>query len=280
MPVCPPLYVSAPAVVPYQYGLFSVASFPVVNDPHWACGVEYEPQSCNTSRCYPDQCDQPAAQKTLDDGVPLVTATPFTIYDGYLCRLPGRSMEREIFDRARNALLLGEQRAVEESFWTGSCGNRPRLADPSAVVLNAVNPPTAGDALKMPAAIAALEEYAGRNYSGQAVIHGPRGAIALMAAHHQLVRDATRLTTWAGTYVAGYGGSPNTGPDGTPAPAGTVWLYVTSGVSLWRGPVIITPDTLGGALNRSTNEVEVVAERQYVAGIECILAAVLADASC
>lgn len=279
MPNCPPLYVSAPVVEPYSFGLFSVLQTPATSDPHWRCGVQWEPLTCTPARAYPiDQCPppDPVPTKEVDDEVPLGEATGFVIYDGYRCRLPGRSEEQEVRDRAVQSLLLGEQRAVEAAFWTGSAGNTPHLASPDANVLNAVNPPTVADALSMPSALAALEECAGTSYAGQPVIHAPRGASAIMAAHQLLQRSGSRLTSWAGTPIAFYGGSPNTGPDGTAAPDGTMWLYITSPVMAYRSEVAVYPDTLAQALNRTTNEVFIVAEREWVLGFDCLHCAVLA----
>lgn len=281
MPNCPPLYVPPPVVERYPYGLFSIAQLPVTSDPHWRCGIQWEPYACDQANTYPiDQCDTDPLAKEFTDGVPLDTANGFVVYGNYRCRLPGRSDEAEIRDRVTQSLLLGEQRAAEHAVWTGDAGNTPFLADPAVTVLNANNPPTATDALTPAAAVAALEECAGNNYSGTPVIHGPRGAIALLAAQQQLVRDGSQLRTWAGSQFAGYGGSPNTGPDGAPAPAGTFWLYVTGPVMIRRSEVLIVPDTLASALNRSTNEVTVLAEREYnVAFDDCARCAVLVSAS-
>jgi hypothetical protein len=278
------LYVPAPELTPYSYGLFSAALMPPEEaDPHWACGVQYEPYACDKAKGITDDCPppDPAPEKAADDGVPLVTGSPFVVYDGYLCRLPGRASEAEIMDRARRALLLGEQRAAEEFYWTGSLGNDPHLADPSAVVLNPVNPPTAADALSPIAGLAALENYLATNYGGVGVIHMPRGLAVLLSRDQVLYRDRTRLLTFLGTPVAAGGGYVvNTGPDGSPAPDGTAWMYATGRVVIRRSDVVINPDSLAQAFNRSTNEVHILAERTYVITHECVLAAVLVTINC
>lgn len=283
MPNCPPLYVSAPEVVPYNYGLFSIAQFPAASDPHWRCGVQWESFACDPAQTYPiDQCEPgDPLEKEFTDGVLLDVSDPFVVYGNYLCRLPGRSSEAEIRQRVTQSLLLGEQRAVERAVWTGEAGNTPFLADPAVTVLNANNPPALADAMSMAAGIAALEECAAQNYAGNPVIHGPRGAIALMSANNLLVRSGNQLTTWAGTPFAGYGGSPNTGPDGSVAPPGTAWLYVTGPVAIRRSEIFIVPDTIAAALNRTTNEVTVLAEREYsVIFDDCARCAVLITLSC
>lgn len=283
MPICPKTIVSPPAVQPYRFGLYSVAQQPQPEGDHWRCGVMWEPYACDNGAPYGDQCDDPDVEKVVRDGVPLVEADAFTVYDGYLCRLPGRPSEADIMDRARTALDLGEQRTVERVVWSGIAGAQivePHLASPDAVVLNAVDPPAAADALALPAAIAALEHYASCEYGGQPVIHAPRSVAALMDARHLLERDGAVLRTILGTAIAFYGCSPNTGPDGAEAPDGTAWLYITGPVAMRRGPVLIAPDGVAAALNRTTNEVFVVAEREVAVGWDCVHAAVLADISC
>lgn len=283
MPICPKVVVSPPAVQRYGYGLYSVVQQPQPEGDHWRCGVMWEPYACDAGEPYGDQCDDPGVDKPVRDGVPLVEADAFTVYDGYLCRLPGRPSEAEVFDRARTALELGEQRTVELVVWTGLAGTQivePHLASPDAVVVNAVMLPTADDALALPAAIAALEDYAACNYGGQPVIHAPRGVAELMQARYLLERDGAVLRTILGTPVAFYGCSPNTGPDGSEAPPGTAWIYITGPVAMRRGPVLVAPESLAAALDRTTNEVYVLAEREVVIGWDCIHAAVLADISC
>ncbi|MBP2703519.1 hypothetical protein JOL79_06865 [Microbispora sp. RL4-1S] len=277
------MYVSPPTVEPYGYGLFSVAQFPVETDRHWRCGVEWEPYACDPARTIADDCHLPPVEKVLDDGVPLVSASAFTVYGSYLCRTVGRT-EQQILDRVRQAVRLGEQRAVEHAFWTGELGNTPRLADPGAVILNpgGVIPADAGDALSPVAGLAALESYLRESYGGTGVIHAPAGAVPVLAQAQQFCGTCTApLRTWLGTPVAAGGGYVvNTGPDGNPAPAGTAWLYGTGPVAIRRGEVFINPDSIGQALNRTTNEVAILAEREYVVGFDCLLAAVLISINC
>lgn len=281
MPTCPPLYVDPPTVEPYGRGLFSVAQFPVETDRHWRCGVQWEPYACSPARTIGDQCDNPAAEKTLDDGVPLVDAAAFTVYGSYLCRTVGRG-EADILDRVRQAVRLGEQRAVEQTFWTGDLGNTPYLASPDAVVLNDGGLPVdPADALTPTAGLAALESYLRETYGGTGVIHAPAGAVPVLARYGQFCDCSTPLRTWLGTPVAAGGGYVvNTGPDGLPAPAGTAWLYATGPVAIRRGELFLNPDTVAQALNRATNEIAILAEREYVVGFDCLLAAVLINVNC
>lgn len=285
MATCPPLYVEAPALTPYAFGLFSAATMPPEPaDPHWMCGIQYEPYACDQAKLIADECEaDPPPEKAADPGVPLVEGTPFVVYDGFNCSIVGRS-EADIIDRARRALTLGEQRAVEEAYWTGSLGNTPNLANPDAVVLNPVDPPGPADALSLAAGLAALENYLASNYGGLGVIHMPRGVATLLTRDGLLCGcGGTRgkLTTALGTPVAAGGGYvANTGPDGSPAPPGTAWMYATGRVVIYRSDIVINPDSVAQAFNRKTNTVHILAERTYVVAHECVLAAVLVTISC
>jgi hypothetical protein len=276
VPACPPLYVEAPATTPYSFGLFSVASFPVEADDHWRCGIEYEPQACGAASAWGDPCDAAQADKAGVDGVDLVEGDPFTVYAGITCRLPGRT---DFEDRARAALALGEQRAVEEAYWTGSAGNTPRLADPAADILNTVA--GAPGALCPAAAIASLEAHLASNYGGAGIIHAPRYAVPFLSRNALINPGRDRITTDLGTAVAAGGGyAVNTGPDGAAAPADTVWLYATGAVVIRRSEVWVNPDTLAQSLDRAANQIELLAERTYVVTHECVLAAVLMSVTC
>lgn len=283
MATCPPLYVPAPTVTPYAYGLFSVAiQPPEESDPHWQCGVDYQPFSCDKSSVVGDYCSTPLPPpKTVPEGVDTVNGTPFTVFDGFNCHLVGFT-EAEILARVRAALDLGERRAVEREYWTGEAGSRPRLADPSAVILNPTNPPlTIADALHPVGGIAALENYLADNYGGTGVIHGPRGASAVLSRFNLISVVGSRLQTIVGTPVALGGGYViNTGPDGTPAPPGTAWLYATGQVVIRRSAPWLNPDSVAQALNRTNNNVTLLAERTFIVTHECLLAAVLVTISC
>lgn len=282
MPTCPPLYVDAPVVMPYTYGLFSVALTPAEDpDPHWACGVDYQPMSCDKSSVVGDYCDTPPpGPKIVPEGVDTVSGLPFTVFDGFNCHLVGFT-EAEITARARAALDLGERRAVEREYWTGEAGSRPRLADPSAVVLNAVPAPGVADALHPVGGIAALENYLGDNYGGTGIIHAPRGVGAFLSYHSLAAVVGARVQTMVGTPVAlGGGYVVNTGPDGVEAPPGTAWMYATGQVVIRRSAPWLNPDSVKQALNRSNNNVTILAERTYVVSHECVLAAVLISINC
>jgi len=263
----PPLYVEPPAVVPAGFGLAAVAGMPPTGDAHWQNGIEYQPLACRPAGAWGDPCATEQDDKTLPYGVDTITALPFTVYAGWNCKIVGYT-EQEVMQRAQANLLLGEWRTVEDTVWTGAMGNTPYLASPDAVDLGAAADPV--DALAL------LENYLGDAFGGTGVIHMDRYLATHLITNGTITPQGGRLMTGLGTAVAAGGGyTANTGPDGTPAADGSYWMYATGAVSIRRSEIFVSPDTVGAALNKTTNDVMVLAERTYVVDWACAHGAVL-----
>jgi hypothetical protein len=271
------MLVAPPPTERYLGGLFAAARFP---DPpgegnRWECGIQYEALTCADVSGWAEVCPPGTPElkvPTLE--FPLVEGEPFVALLGVQCALVGYSLQ-EFEQRVVNAFLVNEQRAVEQIYWTGSEGNRPRLADPDCEVL------AGGEALTVLGGIAALESFLAEHYGGIGVIHAPVGVAPYLASHNQIVGTPGAPTTWRGTrWALGGGYVINTGPDGTPAPEGTAWMYATGQVNIWRSEVWTNPDDLRYAFNTKTNDGLVFAERKYIVTHECVCAAVLVTIGC
>jgi hypothetical protein len=205
--------------------------------------------------------------KVGTEGIDLVTADPFTLYTLFRCAPVGVDLE----DRARRALRVGEQRAVEQAV-----GDRLPLAD-GAVDLT----PVPGSPTHPTEGLSILEGFAGQHYGGVPVIHVPRKVGTFLGG---IDRYGSRLETRQGALVASGGGyhslaGPPTNaadPDTIQAPGdGEAWLYVTGQVVVRRSPTVeATPLTMARS-PQATNEATVLAERPYAASWECITGAVL-----
>ena len=210
-------------------------------------------------------------------GVPYVTSLPFTVYAGFRCHLVGRSLD-DVLLRAEAALSLGEQRAVELAYMTGSEGNVPRLADPSAIVLNTVTgAPSTATAVNIVEAFSRLEGFLGTNYNGEGIIHATRSFAPYAFLRQQLEKAGGRLLTHLGTAFVAGGGYSTIGPDGSTPGPGKLWLYATGHVGIWRGEAFINPQPIQVALDRKSNVIELLVERTYTVSHECLLGAVLVD---
>lgn len=271
----PPVRVPAPPVTPYRFGLFSVADMPTETSVHTRNGVEYEPLTstpAKTTHDFQQRLPLPA-DKHVPKGVPYVSATPFTVFHGFNCMPVGFS-QAEIEDRARQALALGEQYAVENTYMLGTEGNTPKLVD--AAVTSVLNGGTVVDPVL---AIALLEKAIHGVYGGEGVIHAPRSVLPGLFARHMVEKEGSRLVTRLGTRIAAGAGYDlgNVSPAGAAPSAGAAWMYATGPVGIWRSEPFLNPDTIAAALNRGTNQLEVLVERTYVVSHEAGCWAVLVD---
>jgi hypothetical protein len=161
---------------------------------------------------------------------------------------------------ARRSLELGEAHAVESGFMQAV------LAQPTT------DQPNGTTAVSLVNGIAILEGYAADVYGGVPIIHMPRSVATRALAADALDVDLNYIvSTKQGALVANGGGySLNLGPDGSPAPAGQAWLYVTGMVTLTRGPV-----QAHRVLDTTNDNQVALAERVYVPAVDCFTAAVL-----
>lgn len=268
-------YVAGATRQPLPFGLFSVLSFREGEDSHWQFGVEFEALNCGdvggisgpscavgfTSVGLPRSLETSATQ-TGD-------ANSFGVYGHHQCSPIGLSFE-EAAALARERLLVGEERRVEQAFWTGDLGNTPSLQDASTTAL------ASGAAQQLPVGLGLLEEYIGDNYGSLGVIHMSRKAATY--CHDFLEVRGKTLTTKLGTLVVAGAGYPGTGPTGQAAAGATQWVYATPALFGHRSDIYDASNRAGDLLDRGVNNFHALAERAYLLGFDpCGVAAVLID---
>lgn len=213
--------------------------------------------------------------KQSHTGVDVVEGAPFAVLHLLECTPVGfGDGTTSLADRAREALRMGEQRAVERVV------ARALARDDRAVVL------ASGSLLGAVDALAALEKYAAANYPGRATIHATPDVVTLWdhrgVVTLRTVNGVEQIVTGQGTKVVSGGGysplrepTPDLG-DVLPAnDANTEWAYVTGAVQVRRTSIIeanSAMNTTGGTAAR--NQQTYLAERPYVATWDCIVAAV------
>jgi len=206
--------------------------------------------------------------KETVEGIEVVSGASFAVLHMFQCNPVGQTPEG-MRERARRALRMGEQRAVERVV------SRALARHPDAVVLGG------GTAVSVVDGLAMLERYAGANYPGRAVVHATPDVVTLLDAKGAVRRETSggveHIETVQGTRVAAGGGySPLREPEAdTDTPlqnndADREWLYVTGAVQVRR-----SAEVTADALDTSRNNYQVLAERPYVVTWECITAAVL-----
>lgn len=270
--IAPPIYLTAPAINPYPYGLFSVANMPDATG-RWEMGVEWEPVAGERAELRPHECvDEYTPDVVLRDGEDTLEGVPFVVVGSYTCKAASRAMD-EAEERARLHLAAGEERAVEYAIATGTQGNLPSLQGATDLT------PTAGTAVSATDGVGLLEAALAKDYASVATIHAPRLLGTALSAAKIASRHGQRLETLIGNYVVAGGGYDlaNVGPDGEAPAAGSAWLYGTGRPTIRRGEVFVQPDE-NKYLKRDTNDVAIMAQRTYLVTWEGPTVAVLVDA--
>ncbi|TDC31387.1 cupin [Micromonospora sp. 15K316] len=267
--------VSAIPGTPLPHGILSGCTEVVdVTDEHELLGTDWMDVSC--ADAHPWQwCDggdeSPGVPVEKEFARPKsCTAPPVTIYAGIQCNPIGRAYQ-EAVRNAREALRMGEQRALEEFVMD-------QLLCPMADDLT----PAEG-AVSMAQGVAALEGWLGENYGGRGVLHVPAGAAALLGCCNvvRLDGDGNARTLIGNCVIMGSGYGLNSGPpDCLPAPAGEAWLYITGPLRVRREAPFVVPDSDGESVRILTNDRFVLAERTFVVEIACCQAAAIRVTLC
>lgn len=255
-----------------RYGLLTVAEATesLLAMPARGNGVAYELTSCATATPYPALCPVDVAPaKVFDEGLPFGGNDSFAVYSALNCGTFGHSFtEFEVI--ARNRLAAGEQGAVELAVWTGLDAVGGTALDIESFNNSSPTVVTVVDADNIVHVVAVLEEFAylTQGYGYQAYIHAPVEVAAFAAAERQLVQDGSlKRTPYGSIWVFG-GGYPGTDAGGT-VPAGGTAIYITGKTTVWRDSVFVPP--LEQTLNKTTNQQNVIAERNYVVAFDCLL---------
>ncbi|HSJ75156.1 MAG TPA: hypothetical protein VK899_03070, partial [Gemmatimonadales bacterium] len=107
------------------------------------------------------------------------------------------------------------------------------------------------------------------SYGPPAYLHVPIPVFLRMKQEHLIEFDGTRWRTPIGTVVS-TGCYANEDPAGAAPADGVFWLYITGQTTIWRTPdsaIQVAP--VEGSLNRTTNQMLMLAEREYVVTYEC-----------
>jgi hypothetical protein len=193
-------------------------------------------------------------------------ASAFTVYGYWSCSPVGFTPE-QAQQRATEHLLAYEEARVERALWTGDLDNEPSLKGAPDLL--------SGGSLPIVQALAVLEDHLAAHYGSLGVIHLTRGAALQGLAEDALHVAGGRLLTALDTPVVAGAGYPGTGPNGEPTGGGFSWAYVTPSLMAYRSDVFTSSNRPGDLLDRATNDMYAVAERQYLLGFDpCGTAAV------
>lgn len=266
MPIAAAQIVQGATRQPFPYGLFSTFTFR--SGDRFEGGVQWEPTFCEIANglgawdCAEGSTQTgPGWPKDLNTSRPPVTpATPFVIYGHFDCLSTGWP-PGDAQDEATAMLLATEEIRTEQAFWTGDLGNTPNLADAAEEIAG-------GTAVDIVSAIAMLEDYSAGHHGGLGVLHMSRGVATAAVSKNLVLAVGGRLTTVLGSPVAAGAGYPGSAPDGTPSGNGTSWAFVSPAVFGYRSDVFTSSARPGDLLDRGTNMMNAIAERNYLLGFD------------
>jgi hypothetical protein len=211
-----------------------------------------------------------ANAKDLSDVAGWQDGFRFAAYGGITCKAIGLDQD-DMLAQVRRAFDLGESTAVEAALMEHRfVANAAGAGLPGEWTAPEDITPAAG-AVAPAVGVALLEGHAARNYVGAPTLHLPVTIAALIASVDGVEYRGDTLYTKYGSKVAAGAGYdyPNTGPTGAAAAVGEKWLYATG--SVWVAPSEIN---VRQAMNTDNNEVLVLAERGYIAAVDCYTAAI------
>lgn len=268
----PPLLIEKPTPsFPQRYGLLQAAVGPLDLPVHARNGgLRYVTSLCANGFGYEIECidDQESKAAEFEAGTTTVTGTPFIIAATVTCGTVGYTFEEQrafVLERLKGI----EQGTLEQLFSTGAVGVSPSLTAAGGIAT------LAGAGVTSVEVVSELETamYCGGSlgtvYGPPAYLHMPIPVFNDLKSEHLIEFDGTRWRTPMGSVVSAgcYAGAE---PDGDAPAAGTFWIYITGQTAIWRtadSAVQIAP--VEGSLDRTTNQMLMLAEREYVITFEC-----------
>lgn len=273
-----PVYVPAPNPVIPRYGLFSVATGPLDLPLHARIGgLQYELGTCTLPNGYEINCQDELEEKTFSGGINTENGYPFVVYAGIECGIVGLANwgQERIRKYLYEQLTAGEQTTVENIFSQSAFGQTLGLANNP----NTVNLGTATSVIE---GVSILEDWLYSRYGLPGVLHVPIRAASYVKEAHLIGKDSINdpWRTAVGTKVS-FGNYSGLSPSGSPPVTGSTWIYITGQVAIWRTPDSQLLDVpLPQVINRSTNSVDILLEREYVVSYDCFVAGVETELSC
>lgn len=260
------LYVTRPGALVPRFGLFNVANGPLDLNIHARqSGMEFESVACDLPTGFAVECPAATTKSFTSGAANKIDVDPFVVRSDLECAPVGLTdiqLRQWLIDR----LKAGEQATVERIFSDGTFGASPTLqgATPLAASSSIIK------------AVGLLEDWLYSRYGLPGVIHVPALAAQQFIKDAELImQSGGQWKTAMGTLVS-FGNYSGKGPSAEVPAAGSLYLYITGQVTVWRAPdadIYTTP--LSEALDRTTNQVYGQAEREYAIGYECFAASTL-----
>ena len=263
----PEAVVPAPPAAPPRVGLLVSARRPTDDDTRWVNGFRYDPEHPGLGYIT-SVCDPTASDRDLDTNPGDVDWTPYVVGDGVKCSSFGFT-SRDWDAQARRAVEAITEYRLSRELWTGEQAQAESLPNRWLADVANVDIVTESGPVDAVQALACLEQYLADTIAGRrGMIHATWATVTWWMRFGLVRRDTGLLLSALDTIIvpgAGYDGST---PDGAPATNGDVWAYATDLVDVRLGPIEIIGGLNATGVNRTTNTVEIRAERAAAASWE------------
>lgn len=255
MTLPPAAILSAPLPIPRRFGLFDAATVVLETDRFPASATIEDYPKGEASVQVAGETGS-LGTKTFDAVMDMQDVTGFTVYLGVTCTTV--SAKEPMFRQRLQATFRAiEQQAVERMLVDADGKlSFPFLTDGNMENFGAAVSPTEGLA-QLENAIAAV---------GNGMIHvTPATATALAAESLIQRRSPGILETMLGTVVVVGAGYIGAYPMNGSAPTGDQeWAFASELVEVHRDDDVVIGPTIGQSMERSTNDVSLIAERNYL----------------
>lgn len=258
----PLAFVDGPLPCPPRYSLLGMARKPPVTDDRWINGTSAWQYAATDMGLFDPCAAAGSSGASKGPGVPglRVDTGSFVQWLAETCTMQSVGSDPGAFrDRAARMFGSWESYLVEQELMRANLlpGN-PHLADANVVKLNSASTSPVNGLALLEQAIAASKQCG--------VIHcTPAMLVAWTAALGGALREENgRLLSPNGNLIVPGYGYDGSAPEGTAAPTGTKeWAYASGPVEVRESDLVVIPDDVSQALNRSTNTITYYAERYY-----------------
>lgn len=224
--------------------------------PHGAAGgIIYEPVSCGYAHSYETLChtDEQVGEKTFDGQDSIIEREPFTVYATVKC---GTVANGTLEDKVRRRLANGEQSVVEQAMGALLAAGATPVVPPGATIVDVV-----GELEQWLYGNAPIDQQ----YGNAGYLHASPRLLSYAKEAELIISDGPILRTHMGTVWVFGGGYAD---DGT--------IYISGNVTVWRSPEVTVVPKLQ-TLDKTTNQLYMLAEREYVVSYDCVAASAVFD---
>jgi hypothetical protein len=244
----PEILIAGPKITPPRISILSVAELVSHTDERHGGGIGFRP-------------DGPPEGSLFDICTPGITSagsvTNKQTWEGFGVRTADSSSQfgfkvAERQERATRKLLGIEAFLIEQQFF----GNPLSLGDDVVALASAsATVVSGGSAISPIKALALAENTIGTETKGghRGIIHARPSILTLWAENGAVRREGNIWLTATDNIVLPGRGYSGVGPTGQAVSASSEWIYLTTGIQIHRGPVVVSPDTEAEAMNRQTN---------------------------